>query len=437
MKKTLNEIFEILKAKINSPELLKGCRMRPQDFNRERKLPFSKLILFIMNLVKKTLQIELTGFMKLISGKQDEEETITKSAFVQSRLKLDPKAFIVLNETLIKEYYIDNTIKTFEGFRVLAVDRMDIRLPDSNSIKERYGFANNQAVEIPMASTSSVYDVLNEMTLESIIAPYNTDELVLATEHFEYSQRWNYYKGKDLMIFDRGYGAYWFFYFLLHHKRGFIIRLKRGFSKQVDTFWSSDKQSQIISIEPTYQIIKRLEEMNIPPKTIEIRLVKVHLESGEIEVLATSLLDENIFPNSLFKDFYHLRWNIETNYNTLKNKLEIGNFTGLSPISVEQDFYASIFISNIRSLIQNDVKEQLKAQTSDRLYEYSVNRNLSLGFLKDEIVRLFIQEDTGAIIENLKTLFLKNPEPIRPDRKYPRVFKPHKRVYYINRKSAL
>ncbi|WP_139339560.1 transposase [Bacillus dakarensis] len=48
-----------------------------------------------------------------------------------------------------------------------------------------------------------------------------------------------------------------------------------------------------------------------------------------------------------FKSLYFKRWGIETKYDELKSKLQIQKFTGDTPVSVEQDFYASMFLSNI------------------------------------------------------------------------------------------
>ncbi|MCM1992419.1 hypothetical protein [Oceanirhabdus seepicola] len=41
---------------------------------------------------------------------------------------------------------------------------------------------------------------------------------------------------------------------------------------------------------------------------------------------------------------------VEVKYDELKNRLEIENFTGRTKIAIEQDFYASIYQSNIIEL---------------------------------------------------------------------------------------
>lgn len=46
-------------------------------------------------------------------------------------------------------------------------------------------------------------------------------------------------------------------------------------------------------------------------EAVRVRLVKVELESGGVEVLGTSLLDSKQYPRSELKQFYGLRWGVE------------------------------------------------------------------------------------------------------------------------------
>ena len=54
-----------------------------------------------------------------------------------------------------------------------------------------------------------------------------------------------------------------------------------------------------------------------------------------------------------FKELYNLRWGIETNYNTLKNRLAIENYTGKRKITIEQDIYSKFLKYNIFQYYEN------------------------------------------------------------------------------------
>ena len=92
MFKNIKKFVNNIKNKIYSEIFLKSNRKSAKDFTRERKLTFPKLILFMLNSIKKSLQKELTEFSLLLGNER--VKNITSSAFCQSRMKLNPSAFI-------------------------------------------------------------------------------------------------------------------------------------------------------------------------------------------------------------------------------------------------------------------------------------------------------------------------------------------------------
>ena len=75
---------------------------------------------------------------------------------------------------------------------------------------------------------------------------------------------------------------------------------------------------------------------------LHLRLIRVELDTGEIEALITSMTDKQKYPQKIFKDLYHKRWPVEVDYLFMKERLELGNFSGQSSLSVYQDFHAKI-----------------------------------------------------------------------------------------------
>ena len=142
--------------------------------------------------------------------------------------------------------------------------------------------------------------------------------------------------------------------------------------------------------------------LNTIKSTITVRLVKVILDSGEVEILMTSLMDNEKYPVTIFKKLYFKRWGIETLYDKLKNKLKIEHFTGYTETSIMQDFYCTLFLSNIQSLLVSEANDKLKEQgKSNKKYEYKVNTNLSIG-LKTKIIDLFMEDsDAEFVLKNL------------------------------------
>ena len=80
--------------------------------------------------------------------------------------------------------------------------------------------------------------------------------------------------------------------------------------------------------------------------SINLRIVTITLENGTEETLLTNL-PQNIITTDDLEYIYCKRWGIETNYNTLKNRFYIENYSSKKRIGIEQDVYSKFFIFNI------------------------------------------------------------------------------------------
>lgn len=405
----------MLRHEIFSSSLQEAFKENEMDFTRTRKQSFSTTLLFMMNLLSKSLSIEIENFIDQLRNNCNVtgSKSFTKSAFVQYRKKINPKVFTRLSALLVNEFYTDNEIavKRWNGFRVLSVDGSSIALPFTTELKNTYGEAKNQTdTSIVQARVSVLYDVLNHYALDSVLSPNVIGERTLALGHLSKT------RAKDLIIYDRGYPSYDFIN--EHNKRGidYLMRVKISFSAVTKAFVSSKKTSQIVEIYPGKNVSIREKEYdkNTP---LKVRLVRINLPSGETEVLITSLLNGKKYPNGIFKELYFKRWKVETFYDELKNKLKVEHFSGYSNQSIQQDFNAAIFVSNVQTLIVGDLEEELWESTRNRKLTYKVNTNLSYGFLKNKIITLFFSNtDINDVVAQLKALFKQNLIPIRPNR---------------------
>lgn len=112
---------------------------------------------------------------------------------------------------------------------------------------------------------------------------------------------------------------------------------------------------KIINPQKNDQIIKIIYNK----KEYSVRVLKFKLDSGIEEILLTNLFDKS-FTIDEFKSLYFMRWGIEVKYDELKNRLEIENFSGTTKNAIEQDFYASIYLSNMIELAKKDSDEIIK-----------------------------------------------------------------------------
>ena len=55
-------------SKIKSREFLNSSRVRPQDFTRNRKMPFVILVIFMLNVAKSSIQTRLEDFFENVTN---------------------------------------------------------------------------------------------------------------------------------------------------------------------------------------------------------------------------------------------------------------------------------------------------------------------------------------------------------------------------------
>jgi hypothetical protein len=103
--------------------------------------------------------------------------------------------------------------------------------------------------------------------------------------------------------------------------------------------------------------VKKCIETGLDIEPMKLRLIRVELDNGETEILATSLTDGEIYPHAIFSDLYHLRWPAEEDYKTLKYRIEVENFSGKTKHSVYQDFYAKLFSKNFAAAVGNKIRK--------------------------------------------------------------------------------
>ncbi len=169
--------------------------------------------------------------------------------------------------------------------------------------------------------------------------------------------------------------------------------------------------------------------------TYSARVVRVTLNTGEVETLITNL-SEDEFCTSDFLDLYFLRWGIETVYNTLKNKLLVEKFAGKSTIAILQEYYATMFILNCVAAMSATINRKLSSIKTNCKYRYRANVNLMIGYFKHRLSAMLLFADKVLdIYKRLILLCLKQPVPIIKGRSVPRPIFSHQRKVFCPKYS--
>lgn len=389
-----------------------------KDFTRNRMLPFSVLVWLQMSLLKLTLASELYN---LFCVKLDLILGPTKSALCQARQKIKTQFFIDFFKLTSSKFYENFEVEKWNGLALYAVDGTTTRLPKLKKIGELMGWSTNQHTKVPTTRLLAVFDVMGKIIVDAkLFKPNESEE---KTAH-------NMISGFDKLgcyLYDRGFGHQITLALHLHYKVHTVVRLKLG-TDLVKGFLARGLNDEIITQKvnsDTYRNFKRLGLSNRNFQFIKFRLIKVLLDNGEIEVLATTLLDQVIYPASDFKKLYNQRWGIETCFFVLKSYMQLLNFSTFTASGCTKEIFIALSFYNIQSAVIFSARpavEEMNNRPSQktkepRKHKLQINRNVCVRFLKDLMFGLCKETfDIDRLLEKLKKNMLRHMEPVRAER---------------------
>ena len=394
----------------NDPRFQEKHRVRPEDFTRQRTLSFSRVVVLLLQKTVRSIQLHLHDFLRELG---EQIGSVSASAWTQARAKLKHTAFIELNEkAILEQVYAPGCpfeLRLWQGHRLLAIDSSLLRLPNEEPIGESFGWVEcenqkGQCGRYAQGRLSVLTDVLNRIAVESRLVNWKQDERSLAVEHLQVM------KEMDLGLLDRGYASYELFAQFLEAKRFFVCRCATSSFAAVNGLFLANEAGQSVIVKLTAPAKTRgvLRQKKLPEE-ITVRLVSVRLSTGELEVLATNLLDEEKYPTESFAELYGCRWGIETYYGLLKGRLNLENFSGRMVESVFQDVHATIFLSNLESVLTRASAEKLKADSVQHKHSKEVNHAVSFHAIKSRIVDLLLShKPLEEVLPQIERLFLQN-----------------------------
>jgi len=371
------ETATIVEKLIKREDLGEIASLSRKSFTRKRQLTCERLLLLIMGGIHLSLQIATDNFFEKIGHKED---TVSKQAVSKARTNLNPD--------IIEGAFIDQTkkfrkcddIKLWkEKYQICAIDGSDIALDNSTELKSFFG-CSGKTNDATTAMLSTAFDPLNNWILDASLSPYKTDERTAAKQHIKNIGKLPIRRGvRNLFILDRGYPSREFIAYLIDEKHSFIMRVRNKFSLDFD------------AVKGDERVVFTHEK-----KRYKVRVIKVVLSTGEVETLVT-----NLSPKELKSDeagpLYFERWGIEIKYNSLKNKLQLGNFSGRRVITVMQDFWALMFISNMMSCVEFQSNEKIAENSIDKSNKYEQTTN------ENRLVEKFTKNFLKCLLESSPT----------------------------------
>lgn len=381
----------------------------------------------------RTLQSDIENY---ITNYKPELDIPSKQFISSQRTYIKPVFFQDISKKYLEliDYKNDNqTFKTFKGFRLLAGDGSDFEIPDFPETREEFNIKDTPKYRKPaMCKFSSVQDVLNGFILDGIVDDYKAAELPLMHQHLQNIENM-ITSSKTIWIFDRGYTAMELYARIIEMNSYFIVRLRKdSYKEEMKTIIDEDSP---ISLNIDGNRLKKFHDTelkNIYSKkwTINLRIVTITNNNGEKYSLLTNIPKEVLNTNEI-GEIYKLRWGIETNYNTMKNRIYIENYSGKRRICIEQDIYSKFLKFNIFNYLKIKFNKliKIKKEKQGDYRQYQVDQANLIRNLKDKLLSILLSKSKKIrekLVKNFHKSCMRYPNRVRKNKTTPRKKKLHR-----------
>jgi len=333
------------------------ARLHAEDFTRNRKLPFAKLIVFILSLTasgkSKGVDIKSGEFFKAArrSGLWPDAEEVHRSGFSRARKKVSWTIFRdILGKAVELAYRLfpRNPSYLWHGMPVIAFDGSKYDLPATAEIRAEFdpqsGLQHEGRGHYPQCLVTTAYDVFRRLPIARSVVSIHGSEREQVRELLPLVP------ARSVLLFDRGYPSYDLIRFLSeHHKGYFLFRCPAESTfPAVEAFVRSGRQQDYIVITASNKYLQGLSRrQQKKARGIQLRVVRLVSPEGKVSVLLTNLLNQCRFPQEEIIELYFRRWTIEDHYRSEKVVLEVERFHGKTPNSIRQELFAVVIMSVI------------------------------------------------------------------------------------------
>jgi hypothetical protein len=306
-----------------------------------------------------------------------------------ARYKIRLSFFLELNAILTDHI---ETLKPqlWNGYRLIAGDGTTVNLPPSKQVKNHFGVfcKSNIGTSTCLANACMFYDVLSNFVLDSIISPVSIGEVSLLNAMLAKADYSN-----SIILLDRGFGTFSVCKSCIKRGLNFCIRLKTAnldFAKHV---FNNDSIDFITTWKPSEAERSTCRKHNLDIEDITVRVTKVVLNSGEVELLVSNLFDQKTIDVNSMKELYAMRWGIEEGFKKLKPSMKLEQFGSRRYEGIYQEFYAHTFMMNLVGIIGTEAEPLIERKTQGRKLKYKYNWKNAFLFVREKFTNIFYKAE--------------------------------------------
>ena len=398
------KLLEKIKKIIHSNETLKTSRLQENAFIRNRKMPFSSALAFMLDMRKTTLQTRLNMYFE----RNEKSEPMSQQAFSKLRANFDHTPFATMLGTIVTEEYSGKQdLPRWNGYHLFGVDGSFLQLPRTHELYREFGIHGHQE-QCPCAGISVLFDVLHGWVLDPIITRATMNERTECENHMTFlKEKMPHIADNSIVLLDRGYPSEELFKAIAAKGIKFLARCKSNYCRKTQSAPMGDS----------------IIELNCG---LTVRVYKFALPSGEIETLLTNLFE---LQAEEIPKLYSLRWGVETAYFRFKREICVEKFSGKTPNSIRQDFWASMVLLNSVAVFQREADDVVGERQKGKSLKYQNRARTSdlIITLRDQFIFVTLcgrpmSEDFE--VERIIKTMARVVSPVRTGRSFPRIHRP-------------
>ena len=303
---------------------------------RERLLwPAVFIRLFVMQMLHRNTSI---AHLRQLSGLD-----FTPSSYVEARSRLPLAVLQGLLQWLMSKAQDLTQDLIDTGRRVMIIDCSSFSMPDTPDLRKHFGLLKAggvvEGVTYPVAKLVGLMDAATGMFSQLLACPLYTHDLrhVLRMHPM--------LRYGDILLGDRAFCSYVHLALLVERGVDMVVRLHQKRKEQGGNglfIWNRPK---------TVPAWMTREQFLTLPMQLTLRLVSYRIEQRGFRTkhitIATTLLDEQAWPDEAIRDLYSRRWSIETCFGDLKTTMNMAVLKCKTVAGVMKELAAYLLVYNL------------------------------------------------------------------------------------------
>ena len=230
----------------------------------------------------------------------------------------------------------------FHGRPVKIVDGSTVVMPDTRENQQAYPQPSTQApgVGFPMARTLVIFSLAVGTVLDAAVGPYRgkqTSELALLRQVI------GHFQPGDIVLADRFYCSFWLIAALQARGVDVVVRLHQARTADFRRGRRPGHEDHIVTWPRRQEVPKWMgrAEYDTMPRELEIRELRIRVRDKTKRVremvIATTLLDSELYSGDELRGLYCERWHAELDLRSLKTVMQMEMLRTKNPEMVRKE----------------------------------------------------------------------------------------------------